>query len=119
MKNFLVLFLSVTCLSTTSAASDFRWNLLNGTESKTIGDDEYKFAAGDWNCVISQVTKDKSSKSETRRLGCSQGDGLQVYIAPRCGSHIVTKEKVHSDVASFNLQQKKTGSQLIVWSCTK
>lgn len=115
-KHFFALLL-LASLSNLSHASKYRWTLGLGVDSKTIGDDEYKFQIGDWNCVIEAVKWDKDAKSEQRRLGCGIGDGLQVYVAPLCG-HLYGNHKQNQDHASLNFQQSKTGAKSLLWSCS-
>lgn len=114
---FFLLLFQLFALSTNAA--EFRWNLRNHVDNKSIGDNEFKFKTGEWDCSVAELKKNDDSKFETRRLSCSVNNGLQVYLDVSCGSLPESTYKNSEDSQTILLQQKNSGTKSVTLFCSK
>jgi len=107
--------LSITA-PVTSYAAKYHWKFAVDLKEQSLSDQEAKITVGDWTCVIGEPKLD-SAGSESRRLGCGIGDGLQVYVLPVCYKEKKTGKPCSDGGGIMSLQQKKTGSLQVALTC--
>ncbi len=89
------------------SASEYKWDIHVKSVPKTIGDDSYKFAAGEWECEVDKVDQ-KKSKTETRQVICiHKSAATYVVINATCGFSDGAKGPKNYDSSTMGLGQNK------------
>lgn len=113
MKYVLAFLVALPCAA---LASKYHWKVLTDSGERSVGDAEQTpIVVGDWACVIGKADLNDMG-TESRRVGCSVGKGLQVYNHARCFKSSKTG-RTENEIVSFQLQQKNEGSKSIILSC--
>lgn len=119
MRSLPIFIFLLMTLATPSWASTFHWQLkVFEKNDSSLADTESTVSAGDWTCKVSAVKKEQEGvSSESRRLSCSVGNGLQATIFVKCATGPGTTNK-RFDANLLRLQQKKGDDVVLMLSCS-
>jgi hypothetical protein len=86
--NSAILYIVIGLFSTQSIGSIYHWRFKIGIDSpfKSIGEDNYKFKEGDWNCTVLEINKKLPPGNEIRTISCEGLGGLSFGINLGCGN---------------------------------